>query len=129
MSIDDARDDDRGKGKTVRDPSQSVASASESGRCSILACVGVDNDARHEIQRRSRNLKGIEGFGEVLRPLHLRDEGEERDMSTVCEDNVRDGYQSIHERRVHADIDSALVSGDADTNHRHKHGRYKCDCW
>ena len=49
-------------------------------------CIGVDHDTDNKVQGGVADLESEQGLREVLRVLHLRNEGEENDVASIRED-------------------------------------------
>ena len=86
VPIHDTGDDNRRQSNTVSDLSHKEASVSQSRSNGILSDKGVDHDTDNKVQGGVANLESEQGLREVLRVLHLRNEGEENDVASIRED-------------------------------------------
>lgn len=86
MSVHDTGDDNRRQSNTVSDLSYKEASVSQSRGNGVLSNKGVDHNTDDKVQGGIADLESEQGLGEVLGVLHLRNEGEENDVTSIRED-------------------------------------------
>lgn len=122
VAVDDACDDDGGDGDAVGDFADHGGGGAEGGGCDVRAGVAVDDDGGDDVHARVTALEEEKGAGVVCGGVELGNEGEEGDVSGICEDDVCDGEECRGKAAFDGDVDVVIRFGDANADHGDEDG-------